>query len=109
MVASYGSAMRIHRVWHDEMERYLRTGRLDEGPCWCEDCIKEELKKQEKEPMEISFTTDTGETIVLKTVESGGPVQLSIVTKDAGTVSASLFDDERDRLAAALAMFEDRP
>ena len=35
------------QIWHDEMKRWLRTGRLDEGPCWCEDCIAIELKKQE--------------------------------------------------------------
>lgn len=27
------------QVWHDEMERYERTGRLDEGPCWCPECV----------------------------------------------------------------------
>lgn len=23
------------QVWHDEMQRFEATGRLDEGPCWC--------------------------------------------------------------------------
>lgn len=31
------------RVWHDEMQRYEATGRLDEGPCWCPDCIAAEM------------------------------------------------------------------
>lgn len=26
-------------VWHDEMERWERTGHLDEGPCWCPQCL----------------------------------------------------------------------
>lgn len=29
------------QVWHDEMQRFERTGRLDQGPCWCDDCIAE--------------------------------------------------------------------
>lgn len=29
-------------VWHDEIVRWERTGRLDQGPCWCADCIKGE-------------------------------------------------------------------
>lgn len=36
--------VRIGQVWHDEMNRYETTGRLDEGPCWCEDCIAQELE-----------------------------------------------------------------
>lgn len=31
------------RVWHDEAERLERTGRLDQGPCWCDDCIAKEI------------------------------------------------------------------
>lgn len=31
------------RVWHDEAQRWQATGRLDEGPCWCADCIALEL------------------------------------------------------------------
>jgi len=31
------------QIWHDEMERFERTGRLDEGPCWCADCINPAL------------------------------------------------------------------
>jgi hypothetical protein len=39
------------RVWHDEMQRYERTGRLDEGPCWCAECVAMELDGgAEKEP-----------------------------------------------------------
>lgn len=30
---------RVH-VWHDEHLRYERTGRLDQGPCWCPDCLR---------------------------------------------------------------------
>lgn len=26
-------------VWHDEVERWRTTGRLDQGPCWCHDCL----------------------------------------------------------------------
>ncbi len=29
--------------WHDEGQRFERTGRLDEGPCWCDDCVAAEL------------------------------------------------------------------
>lgn len=35
------------QIWHDEAARWEKTGRLDQGPCWCDDCIAEELKKQE--------------------------------------------------------------
>lgn len=31
------------QVWHDEYQRFQQTGRLDEGPCWCEDCIAADL------------------------------------------------------------------
>lgn len=31
------------RIWHDEAQRWEQTGRLDEGPCWCADCIAAEL------------------------------------------------------------------
>lgn len=31
------------RVWHDEMQRFERTGVLDQGPCLCSNCIAEEL------------------------------------------------------------------
>lgn len=34
------------RVWHDEMQRFERTGRLDEGPCWCSGCIAAELAEE---------------------------------------------------------------
>ena len=27
------------RVWHDEGARLQRTGRLDQGPCWCAACV----------------------------------------------------------------------
>lgn len=30
------------RVWHDEAERWKRTGHLDQGPCWCPECIANE-------------------------------------------------------------------
>lgn len=29
--------------WHDEIVRWERNGRLDQGPCWCVDCVEEEL------------------------------------------------------------------
>jgi hypothetical protein len=28
------------QVWHDESSRWEKTGHLDQGPCWCSDCIK---------------------------------------------------------------------
>lgn len=31
------------QVWHDESERWERTGRLDQGPCWCDECVKPDL------------------------------------------------------------------
>ena len=31
------------QVWHDEAARLEQTGRLDQGPCWCADCIGKEL------------------------------------------------------------------
>lgn len=31
------------RVWHDEAERWAQTGRLDQGPCWCAECVAKEL------------------------------------------------------------------
>lgn len=34
--------MRVH-VWHDEMERWELTGRLDQGPCWCPECLEPDL------------------------------------------------------------------
>lgn len=34
------------QVWHDEMQRYEATGRLDQGPCWCSECIAAELKQE---------------------------------------------------------------
>lgn len=37
-----GGAMKV-QVWHDEIQRFERTGRLDEGPCWCDDCVAAEL------------------------------------------------------------------
>ena len=30
-------------VWHDETDRYRRTGRLDQGPCWCPECVEPDL------------------------------------------------------------------
>jgi hypothetical protein len=27
------------QVWHDESARFQKTGRLDQGPCWCPDCL----------------------------------------------------------------------
>lgn len=36
-------------VWHDEVDRYVRTGRLDEGPCWCDTCIDAVLAALQKE------------------------------------------------------------
>ena len=29
----------VSPVWHDEPERWERTGRLDEGPCQCSRCL----------------------------------------------------------------------
>lgn len=34
-------------VWHDETERWQRTGHLDQGPCWCADCVRDELARNE--------------------------------------------------------------
>lgn len=31
------------QVWHDEAQRFERTGRLDQGPCWCSECVAAEL------------------------------------------------------------------
>jgi len=28
------------QIWHDEAERFFRTGHLDEGPCWCTECLE---------------------------------------------------------------------
>ena len=36
------------QVWHDEHERLERTGRLDQGPCWCADCIAKEPDPKEE-------------------------------------------------------------
>lgn len=30
------------RIWHDEIIRWEKTGRLDQGPCWCINCIEGE-------------------------------------------------------------------
>lgn len=35
------------QVWHDEMVRWEATGHLDQGPCWCEDCLKDELSGED--------------------------------------------------------------
>jgi hypothetical protein len=37
------------QVWHDEMERWERTGRLDQGPCWCADCLATEARARSGE------------------------------------------------------------
>lgn len=42
-----GSSVKV-RVWHDEVQRLERTGRLDEGPCWCAECIAAEIKEDEE-------------------------------------------------------------
>jgi hypothetical protein len=34
------------QVWHDEMQRFERTGRLDQGPCWCDECVANELEDE---------------------------------------------------------------
>ncbi|PPF18279.1 hypothetical protein C5B92_07125 [Rathayibacter sp. AY1A4] len=31
--------------WHDEAARFASTGALDEGPCWCPDCIGPETDR----------------------------------------------------------------
>ena len=31
------------QTWHDEVQRWEQTGRLDQGPCWCDDCMSKEL------------------------------------------------------------------
>ena len=36
------------QVWHDEVQRWERTGRLDQGPCWCGECLAAELEEAEK-------------------------------------------------------------
>lgn len=40
------------QVWHDEAQRYEATGRLDEGPCWCQECVQTELDRGETEPQQ---------------------------------------------------------
>jgi len=35
------------QVWHDEAQRWERTGRLDQGPCWCPECIAAEVADRE--------------------------------------------------------------
>lgn len=30
------------QVWHDEIQRWERTGRLDQGPCWCAECVNDD-------------------------------------------------------------------
>lgn len=39
----------VVQVWHDEAQRYEATGRLDEGPCWCQECVQTELDRGETE------------------------------------------------------------
>lgn len=29
-------------IWHDEAQRFERTGQPDQGPCWCPECIEAE-------------------------------------------------------------------
>lgn len=31
------------QTWHDETARWEKTGQLDQGPCWCTDCLLVEL------------------------------------------------------------------
>jgi hypothetical protein len=31
------------KVWHDEAQRLERTGHLDQGPCWCAECVAGEI------------------------------------------------------------------
>lgn len=40
------------QIWHDEAQRFELTGRLDEGPCWCEECVSKELAAQERNEKE---------------------------------------------------------
>jgi hypothetical protein len=35
------------QVWHDEWNRYERTGRLDQGPCWCNECLDDEEHRRD--------------------------------------------------------------
>lgn len=42
------------QVWHDESERFERTGRLDEGPCWCADCIAADLDPESHDSEEAA-------------------------------------------------------
>lgn len=37
------------QVWHDEVQRLERTGRLDQGPCWCPECVEAELAAANEE------------------------------------------------------------
>jgi hypothetical protein len=37
------SVMAEGQVWHDEMARWEKTGHLDQGPCWCSDCLEVEV------------------------------------------------------------------
>lgn len=37
-------------VWHDEGQRFAATGRLDEGPCCCPDCIAGRAVTSERTP-----------------------------------------------------------
>lgn len=36
------------QIWHDEHERWERTGHLDQGPCWCAECMKTELGDEDE-------------------------------------------------------------
>jgi hypothetical protein len=37
------------QIWHDEIARFLRTGSLDQGPCWCPDCLGAEARGEAEE------------------------------------------------------------
>lgn len=37
------------KVRHDEAQRFERTGRLDQGTCWCPECIEAELAAVKQE------------------------------------------------------------
>ena len=50
------------QTWHDETERWARTGRLDQGPCWCSECLNraeiEQYLNDHAIPWPTTYTSD---------------------------------------------------
>jgi len=34
-------------IWHDEGVRWAKTGHLDQGGCWCPDCLNIDMDDYE--------------------------------------------------------------